>query len=111
MQSEPKLTIPVVINTTYGMFGLSLQACNMIAERKACTYDSETAYFIGNGLDLYVQDLPRHDPDLVAVVKELGANASASGSRLVVKHVIVSIPIDNYDGKESISGECVYVAD
>lgn len=57
----------------------------------------------------YDGELERHDPDLVAVVEELGEKANGSCSELVV----VSIPnvayeIEDYDGLESIVAPKTY---
>jgi hypothetical protein len=59
---------------------------------------SEDSYF-------YARDIERDDPDLVAVVRELGKDADGTHAELA----IVSIPgdadwfIDEYDGQEHIA--------
>jgi len=103
----------VVINRCYGGFGLSFEACKLIAERKGWTLatdDYDRDYFIPE-LDkdqrLDPWDLERNDPDLIAVVEKLGENADGFGSELK----IVDIPDDikwyiyNYDGMETVHEE------
>ena len=103
----------VVINRCYGGFGLSFEACRLIAERKGWTVatdDYDYEYFIPElGKDQRIEpyDLERSDPDLVAVVEMLGEEADGFGAELKV----VSIPdevkwyIDDYDGMEKIREE------
>lgn len=81
----------IVINTIYGGFSLSPKAIQRYEERtgKKCTK---------------YPDIERNDPDLVAVVEELGDRACGSWSRLKV----VEIPDDvkwyirDYDGNETV---------
>ncbi len=50
-----------------------------------------------------LSDIPRHDPDLVQVVEELGKEASDGYSRLRVADIGESkYHIDEYDGYESV---------
>jgi len=58
-----------------------------------------------NKYTLYDRDIPRDDPDLVAVVKELGKEASDIYSDLRVVEIPddVSWNIEEYDGKEWVS--------
>jgi hypothetical protein len=82
----------VVINASFGGFRLSDQALAMLVERKG---------FEDNG---FIHGwLPRHDPDLVAVVEELGEAAGASRSKLVVETIISPLyEIREYDGSEDV---------
>ena len=111
MPMSPKVVVPVVINTCHGGFDLSQRACHLIAGRKACLYDAQTAELVDGMFRVYIRDLPRHDPDLVAVVNELGAAAANDGAKLVIKHVVVTIVIDESDGYERIAGAGSYVTD
>lgn len=82
-----------VINRTYGGFDLSARAVDMLLIRKGKPE--------GSAQDM-VHDLERNDPDLVAVVEELGAMASGSGARLKVVEVPegVAVDIHEYGGVE-----------
>lgn len=100
----------VVINRCYGGFGLSFEACKLIAERKGWTLatdDYDREYFIpkpwiDQRVDPY--DLERNDPDLVAVVEELGEDANGYGAELKIVNVPEDIKwhIHDYDGMETI---------
>ena len=82
----------VVINTTFGGFGLSDLALNALAARKGVNMDD---------LDEYA--LPRHDADLVAVVEEMGSQSWGPSARLSVASVAGNrYRIKEYDGLESI---------
>lgn len=86
----------IVINTCFGGFGLSSKALLSIATKKGVPLE-----------DFEYYDLPRDDPDLVAVVEELGSSANWSVSNLK----IVEIPdglqwgIEEYDGIEWVAEE------
>ena len=117
----------VVINTCWGGFSLSNKAMRMIYERKG-----ETIYFFKDSAlienpdearSLFVMtytspdaqdgtyvsqyDINRNDPDLIAVVEELGAEANGAYAKLA----IVEIPDDvkwyiaEYDGMEHVAEE------
>jgi hypothetical protein len=96
----------VVINTCYGGFGLSKQACELYAERKGLKVGKWNANwgFFENG-DFYDREIPREDPILIEIVEELGAAASSQYSDLKV----VNVPedanwgVEEYDGKEWIA--------
>ena len=100
----------VVINRCYGGFGLSFEACKLIAERKGWTLatdDYDREYFIpelGKDQRLDPYDLERNDPILVAVVEELGEDADGYGAELKVVNIPEDIKwhIHDYDGMETI---------
>ena len=110
----------VVINRCYGGFGLSDQAFEKLLERKGIAFDRVenesklmgntyyTAGNTGNGRH-YISEYDyydnRSDPDLIAVIEEMGAEANGWAAELV----IVQIPDDvewhigDYDGYEHVA--------
>ena len=100
----------VVINRCYGGFGLSFEACKLIAKRKGWTLATDdwgNDYWLVDKQRMDYYDLDRTDLDLVAAVEELGENACGYAADLK----IVSIPDDvkwfihEYDGMEVIREE------
>lgn len=122
----------IVINTCFGGFGLSEQAMLAYAARKGITLypDNRSLYTVywtipdfptevryGDAAykayskaysehTMYDRSIDRDDPDLVAVVEQLGSKA-ASGKCAQLE--VVEIPdgidweIDEYDGREHIA--------
>lgn len=84
----------IVINTSYGGFGLSKKALTEYATRKG---QEES--------DISVYDIARDDPDLVQIVEDMGPYSFGSYSALKVVEIPddVSWIIENYDRKEWIS--------
>ena len=84
----------VVINTCYGGFGLSDRAADEYCKLAGIT---ET--------DFQHRDLPRDDPYLVKVVKELGMAANGPYSNLKIVEIPgdVSWHIGEYDGNEWVA--------
>ena len=82
----------IVINTIHGGFSLSPKASQRYKERT------------GKTIGAY-PDIERNDPDLVAVVEELGDRACGSWSRLKVVDVPDDVDwyIEEYDGKEHVA--------
>jgi hypothetical protein len=84
----------VVINTCYGGFGLSDRAKNEYMKLSGLTEK-----------DFCDRDLPRDDPYLIKVIKELGMDANSPHANLK----IVEIPGDvkwhvaEYDGNEWVA--------
>lgn len=79
----------VVYNSYYGGFGLSDKAQKLLNELK------------GEEVDYY--DLPRHDKDLVAVVEELGSEASGRFNSVVIAEIDSDrYRISEYDGWEKV---------
>lgn len=82
----------IVYNQCYGGFRLSDLAREKLAEKKG----------------IHLSDLPydsgfdRADPDLVAVVEELGEKASTSLSNLKIEEVEGQYRIVEYDGFETV---------
>jgi hypothetical protein len=80
----------VVINTSYGGFGLSKAA---------------RLYMVGLGipLDAYTFDIPRHDPRLVQAVEDLGLNAYDEFGDLEIQDIEgTKYWIEEYDGLETL---------
>ena len=123
----------VVINTCYGGFHLSIKTEKLFWERKlekeifVYKYNSETENFTkvsdlsqlsewnahfteidfgenpDNIEELSTYRIERHDPILVQVVEEFGAEASGESARLKVKEIPCPMyKILDYDGAETI---------
>ena len=105
----------IVINRCYGGFGLSEKAIDKIYERKRISFEKKddqgfVHYFKAGHLgdfDHYLSenDIARDDPDLVAVVEELGNLANSRFSELKVVEIPDNVKweIDEYDGMERIA--------
>ena len=108
----------IAINVDFGGFGLSDKAFESLLEKKGIRFEKakavfgcsnyyvkghagEDKYFISQ-YDYYT---PRNDPDLIAVVEELGKDSWGWAAELA----IVDIPddvewhIDEYDGLEHVA--------
>lgn len=84
----------VVFNNCFGGFGLSTTAAALYAKRKGV--DSSAVYDF---------DIPRHDPDLLAVIDQLGLkNASGVCSKLEIVELTAGnkYRIEEYDGLETV---------
>ncbi len=104
MSEHIKTIIPVVINRCYGGFSLSEKAQRLLAERKGIELEQKDGYLAIKGTWKTIYDfVPRNDPDMVSVVNEFGGRADGECSRLEVVDIHVSIDIDSFDGKESVS--------
>ena len=99
----------IVINNSYGGFGLSEEAHRLIAKRKGWTHacdDWDNDYWYSEpGNPVYSSDLLRYDPDLVAVVEELGENANGIYAELKIVTIPdnINFEIKEYDGLEHIA--------
>ena len=98
----------IVINRCYGGFGLSDQAHSFIAKRKgwqhACD-DYDRDYWLNKeNQQVFDYEIDRADPDLIAVVEELGKLADGPHAYLKVVNIPDNIQylIHEYDGLESI---------
>lgn len=85
----------IVINTKHGGFGLSEQASRLFAQRTGITYDHPWADNL----------IARDDPVLVAIVRELGADANGSYADLKIIEVPYGVDwqIEEYDGVEWVA--------
>jgi hypothetical protein len=106
----------LVINTQHGGFGLSQGAQIAYLERSQIAYSlvdrddrhSTERYgplIIVNGKHWYDKDIPRDDPVLVTLVRELGPASCGDHARLKVVRIPADVDwqIEDYDGKEWIS--------
>lgn len=97
----------VVVNECYGGFGLSVAASVEIAKRHGfilVPHPEFRGYLVKEGTDQTVEELiPRDDPHLVAVVREMGKKASGSCADLCVRRVEIEIEFPDHDGYERVS--------
>ena len=103
----------VVINTTFGGFGLSeaaierfFQLNNWVLEKKFSDYG--VMYFKDKAIDenyFSEFDIPRYDPFLVQVVEELQENANSEFSSLKIVEIPdgIDFTVEEYDGREWIA--------
>lgn len=84
----------VVINTCYGGFGLSKEACDEYRKLAGITDPS-----------WYDREVPRDDPYLVKIVKEMGETANGAHASLKIVEIPgdVSWHIAEYDGNEWVA--------
>ena len=82
-------TYKVVINSSYGGFGLSQKAKARLKEL---------------GQEYGEWSIPRHDPILIQVIEELGSDwASGNHARLEIVEIVGrTYRIEEYDGMESV---------
>lgn len=101
----------VVYNACYGGFSLSLEAEKEYLRRKGFTeFTVDTRYGRGyvdkveGWVNYYSRDIERDDPDLVAVVEDMGDKANGEYAKLRVAEIPegTAYRIDEYDGFESI---------
>ena len=96
----------VVINSCYGGFGLSKEACVLYAERMGLNVGkfNDTWGFYEDG-DFYDREIPRNDSVLVSIVEELGEKASGRFSNLRVVEIPDGVDwcIHEYDGNEWVA--------
>ena len=97
--------IKVVYNACFGGFGLSRKAGERLIELGV----EGVRFFDSSSLQSYrdnayiTGDLPRHDPRLIQVIEEFGAEASGSFSNLKIAEISGDrYKIDEYDGRETV---------
>ena len=93
------MSTKVVLNKCYGGFTLSDRAVWMLREMKN-NYDINThSYSYPNNKDGFY----RHDPDLIGVVEQLGAEASGRCANLIIREIEgTKYIIREYDGMELV---------
>lgn len=71
---------------------------------KVAAEDKKRGNYIRSNALCYDRDFQRHDPDLIAVVEEMGKAASSELAKVEVVEIPdgVDYEIDNYDGQETI---------
>jgi hypothetical protein len=84
----------VVINTCYGGFGLSDRA---ITEYKKLLGITDPSF--------YDRDIPRDDPYLIKIVRELGMAANGLHANLKIIEIPGDVPwhVSEYDGNEWVA--------
>ncbi len=97
MLEEPK--VAVLYNACFGGFTLSEQALRKYCEVKGIQCSQDRLYSVDCGV-------PRHDPDMVAVVRALGKAANGPCTDIKVKELprkfLNYYYIEEYDGYESV---------
>jgi len=96
----------IVINTSYGGFGISFDGAERmaelgcsVAERKLKEYDEQD----GDDWTWHGTEIHRHDPILVAVVEDIEEEASDYLADLKVVEIDSDrYYVENYDGLESV---------
>ena len=105
----------IVINSQFGGFSLSRQAFLELRKRKNKHAKAEPD--IGekwddgsirpkNGLsDFFCRDIPRDDPDLIAVVRQLGEGANGQCANLTIIKIPDNVDwvVEEYDGSEWVA--------
>jgi hypothetical protein len=93
----------VVYNSCFGGFGLSDAAIESYLKKKNKDYTKERGeVYSVDGEYFWDDEIERHDPDLVAVVEEMGEAANDSFSKLSIAQVSGLYRIEEYDGMESV---------
>lgn len=100
--SEITMRLEMVINKSYGGFGLSPEAQRELARRKGKTLYQKGSFLYVEGTHKTITGLVRRDdPDLIAVVREMGARKRQS-AKLQIVTVEVQLDITDYDGLEKV---------
>jgi hypothetical protein len=106
----------IVINKSYGGFGLSLEATILYLEKSMIPFtlvdredrDSQNkfgSYIFVNDHHFIVEAIPRDDQNLVAVVTELGEHANGVHAKLKIVKIPADVDwqIEEYDGLEWVA--------
>jgi len=107
--------VKIVINNCYGGFGLSKEAVLRYAELRGISLETRKSKYCG--MNYYISgeegdaaffdeyEIPRTDPALIQVVKELGKKANGQYAALRVVDVPdgISWEIEEYDGIETVA--------
>ena len=101
----------IAYNACYGGFSLSRKAVLLARELSGnpkwggpCIKGDEADGWVVPEDFGHIENVPRHDPNLIAVIEKLGKDASGFCARLVIKEVPSGTPyrIDVYDGRETV---------
>jgi hypothetical protein len=99
----------IVVNRCYGGFSVSRKVVELLNARKGFNMNLEYGYLYLNEEDEIkygASQIHRNDPDLIAIIEELGIEASTGN---LAELEIVEIPagvewtIEEYDGREWIA--------
>lgn len=105
--SAPAATLTLVLNRCAGGFRLSRAAALALAGRKGLELYPPVPgedFLAVRGRDVPIEEcIHRDDPDLVAVVRGMGAAANGPCSDLRVVEVPVHVEIDGHDGLEEVN--------
>lgn len=105
----------VVINRCFGGFSLSREAFLMLRKMGNAHAKVEPDYgekwSDGSGPrtdslgDFFLRDIPRDDPDLVAVVRKMGKKANGGVAELKIVQIPDDVEwhIEEYDGNEHVA--------
>lgn len=108
-QDKDGLTVLVAVNQAHSGFRLSTEAARLICERKGIPLHFYPEDSLGEGYNHYVgpngesieQVYGRRDPDLIAVIRELGperAGIRGTALRIISLRIEIEIADDNgYD--------------
>lgn len=115
-------TVKIAINRCFGGFGISNIAFEKLLERKGIAFDKVPAKYPirGNDSDYYKAGSPqsdatylseyefyeqRNDPDLIAVIEELGKDSWGWTSELAIVEIPADVQwhIHEYDGLEHVA--------
>lgn len=102
-----KSSIEIVLNRCWGGFGLSRKGMARLLELGFPLTEGDTKWYpqavAEEGYFCYdPTGLERHDPRLVQVVRELGAEANGSSAKLEIVTVYSGYEFKDHDGRESL---------
>jgi hypothetical protein len=111
----------VAINRCFGGFGISNEAFEKLLDRKGIAFDKvekENSAFLGASYyeaghagseEHYLSDYDftdnRADPDLIAVIEEMGEAANSWAAEIAIVEIPDDVEwhIDEYDGREHVA--------
>jgi hypothetical protein len=102
--TDIRIKMEMVVNKCYGGYSLSRKAQVLLAERKGMTLVEEDGWLYADldTYDLIYNIVPRNDPDLVEVVRELGDEANGECAKLKIVTIDIGVDLDNRDGIETV---------
>ena len=110
----------VAINRCFGGFGLSDEAFEKLLERKGIEFEKEDSDSKLMGANYYKEGMcgdaegylaqyefyeDRSDPDLIAVIEEMGESANSWAAEIAIVEIPDDVEwhIDEYDGREHVA--------
>ncbi len=107
MSSSIKMEVELVINVCFGGFGLSDRAEAMLADRKSFAInrepESDRYLMIDGTWSRPSMVVERNDPELIAVVREMGTAANGECAKLKIVCITAAVDIESHDGFEEAS--------